>query len=234
MRKIPFVLLPMFALFLFQPVESALAAAKEARSVESAAEVLETIEAIPERGIPPALLGDAWGVAVFPGLIKAGLVVGGQYGHGVLSVREKGGGWSDPVFVTLASGSAGFQIGAESTDLVLVFKTHRSVQGIMRGKYTLGADVAVAAGPVGRLAEAATDIQLKAEIYSYSRNRGLFAGVSLEGASLQIDDRSNAAFYEKRGIGPSEILAGKGFKTPQGAERLIQDLDRYAAGPARK
>jgi lipid-binding SYLF domain-containing protein len=234
MRKIWLAFLPMFMLFLLHPVAYAVAAGDETRRVESAAEVMADITKIPEKGVPPALLKSAEGIAIIPGIIKAGFVVGGQYGHGVLSIREKGGAWSDPVFVTLASGSAGWQIGAESTDLILVFKTPRSVEGIMKGKFTFGADVAVAAGPVGRLAKAATDVELKAEIYSYSRNRGLFAGISLEGSSLQVDDKSNAAFYEKKGIVPSEILSGKGIKSPPVAEKLVKELGRYASGPRNK
>ena len=161
------------------------------------------------------------------GVIKVGFVVGGQYGRGVLTVRGKGGAWSNPVFITLMSGSVGWQIGAESTDFVLVFKTPRSIEGIMKGKYTLGADAAVAAGPVGRLAKASTDIELKAEIYSYSRSRGLFAGISLEGSSLQVDDKGNAAFYEKENIQPPVILSGE-VKTPAGAETLKLSLEKYA------
>ncbi|MGE5188653.1 MAG: lipid-binding SYLF domain-containing protein [Gemmatimonadota bacterium] len=199
----------------------------------TAADVMNQIMKIPEKSIPPALLANAQGLAIIPGVIKVGLVVGGQYGHGVLVIREKDGSWSRPVFVTLTSGSLGWQIGAESTDFVLVFKTRRSIDGILKGKYTLGADAAVAAGPVGRRAEAATDVKLKAEIYSYSRNRGLFAGVSLEGSALQVDDAADAAFYARKGVRPSEILAGTGVKTPEVAANLDRELGRYS-GPAQK
>jgi lipid-binding SYLF domain-containing protein len=152
------------ALILFSvAVPSAMAEGKEGEKVESAATVLDEIMGIPEKGIPPSLLRDAEGIAIVPGLIKVGFVVGGRYGTGVLSIREKNGEWSSPVFVSLAGGSVGWQIGAESTDVVLVFKTRKSIDGIMKGKFTLGADAAVAAGPVGRRAEAATDEKLKAE-----------------------------------------------------------------------
>jgi lipid-binding SYLF domain-containing protein len=195
--------------------------------------VLSKIMEIPESAIPPVLLADAHGIAVIPGVIKVGLMVGGQYGRGVLVVRGKGGGWSDPVFITLMSGSIGWQIGAESTDFVVVFKTPRSIEGIMKGKYTLGADAGVAAGPVGRVAKASTDIELKAEIYSYSRSRGLFAGISLEGSSLQVDDKSNAAYYGKEAILPSDIISGKDVKTPVEAEKLKKSLDKYAPAPGK-
>jgi lipid-binding SYLF domain-containing protein len=212
---------------------SSIAASEEAGRVDSATEVLSKIMEIPESAIPPALLAGAQGIAIIPGVIKVGFVLGGQYGRGVLLVRGQGGTWSSPVFITLMSGSIGWQIGAESTDFVLVFKTPRSIEGIMKGKYTLGADAGVAAGPVGRVAKGATDIELKAEIYSYSRNRGLFAGISLEGSSLQVDDKSNAAYYEKEAVRPSVILSGSEIKTPASAEKLKILLEKYAPTAAK-
>ena len=232
MTKIHRIIPAILVLFLALPAASSVAASDETKRVESATDVLSKIMEIPESAVPPALLADAQGIAVIPGVIKVGFVVGGQYGRGVLVVR-KGGAWSNPVFISLMSGSVGWQIGAESTDFVLVFKTPRSIEGIMKGKYTLGADAAVAAGPVGRLAKAATDIELKAEIYSYSRSRGLFAGISLEGSSLQVDDKSNAAFYEKENVLPSGILSGKEVKTPAVAEKLKTSLEKYAPAAAK-
>jgi lipid-binding SYLF domain-containing protein len=223
-RAIPAFLILLLAL----PMAFAFAASDETKRVESATEVMSKIMEIPESAIPPALLADAQGIAIIPGVIKVGFVLGGQYGRGVLVVRGKGGAWSNPVFISLMSGSIGWQIGAESTDFVVVFKTHRSVEGIMKGKYTLGADAAVAAGPVGRLAKASTDIELKAEIYSYSRSRGLFAGISLEGSSLQVDDKGNAAYYAKEGIHPSGILSAKELGVPASAEKLKKSLERHA------
>lgn len=228
MRRVDRMIPAFLFLFLALPTASAMAAAEETKRVESATEVLSKVMEIPESAIPPVLLADAQGIAIIPGVIKVGLVVGGQYGRGVLVVRGKGGAWSNPVFVTMMSGSIGWQIGAESTDFVLVFKTPRSIEGIMKGKYTLGADAAVAAGPVGRLAKAATDIELKAEIYSYSRSRGLFAGISLEGSSLQIDDKSNAAYYEMESVQPPAILSGKDVKTLPGTEILKKSLEKHA------
>ena len=231
MTKIQRIIPAFLILFLAFSSASSIAASDETKRVESATEVLSKIMEIPESAIPPALLANAQGIAVIPGVIKVGFVVGGQYGRGVLVVR-KGGAWSNPVFISLMSGSVGWQIGAESTDFVLVFKTPRSIEGIMKGKYTLGADAAVAAGPVGRLAKASTDIELKAEIYSYSRSRGLFAGISLEGSSLQVDDKSNAAFYEKEDIRPSGILSGE-VKTPAVAEKLKRSLEKNAPAAAK-
>ncbi len=233
MRKSIGVFLPALVLSLLLPAASAMAKGDEAHRVQSAGQVLAKIMEIPEKAIPPALLTDARAIAIVPGVIKVGYVLGGQYGRGVLVVREENGSWSDPLFVTLVSGSVGWQIGAESTDFVLVFKSPRSIDGVLKGKFTLGADAAGAAGPVGRHAEAATDVQMKAEVYSYSRSRGLFAGVSLEGSSIQIDDRSDAAFYGKKGVTPAEIVAGKGIWVPAAADKLDVELGRYAPAPAR-
>jgi lipid-binding SYLF domain-containing protein len=171
------------------------AAGREIATVAAAAEVVQAFSTIPMQSIPPALLHDAAGVAVIPQVIKAGFLFGGRYGRGVVVVRRPGG-WSAPVFVTLAGGSFGLQAGVQSTDIILVFKTTRGLNQLLRGegKITLGGDISIAAGPVGRHAEAATDGRLQAEIYSYSRSRGLFAGVSLEGAGLLGDPESNAAF----------------------------------------
>jgi lipid-binding SYLF domain-containing protein len=204
------------------------AGSKEVEKVQAATEVLTELMAIPEKGITPILLQNAYGVAVIPAVVKASLVVGGRYGWGVLAVREKEGRWSNPSFVSLTGGSVGYQIGAQSTDVILVFKSSKSIDGIVKGKFTLGADAAVAAGAVGRQAEAATDLQLKAEIYSYSRSRGLFAGVALEGAALQIDNKSNAAFYGKIGITPADIFTNKAREVPAAATAFKQVLKKYS------
>jgi len=220
------IIAPALVLISF-PWNSVKAQSKQAAKVEVAAEVLTEIMSIPEKGVPPSLLRNAYGVAVIPGVLKASFVVGGRYGWGVLAVRSKEAGWSNPCFVSLAGGSVGYQIGAQSTDIILVFKSSRSIDGIVRGKYTLGADAAVAAGPVGRQAGAATDVEFKAEIYSYSRSRGLFAGVSFEGAALQMDHNSNVAFYGKQGITPGDVFAGKGIEVPARANEFKQVLTKY-------
>jgi lipid-binding SYLF domain-containing protein len=192
-------------------IESVSAQGRETSTVDSAGEVLQDITAIPERGLPPALLHSAEAVAIIPDLIKLGFVVGGRHGRGVLLVRDPNGMWSNPIFVSLTGGSIGWQAGASATDVVLVFRSHRGVENILKGrdKITLGADAAIAAGPVGRQAEAGTDLQLKAEILSYSRSRGLFAGAALEGSSLRIDWRANSAYYRTGEITPGDIVAGR-------------------------
>ncbi len=221
------------ALALMLPIGAARAADREAAIVGSAIEVIEQANAIPERGIPAGLLKDAAGVAIFPNIIKAGFIIGGKHGRGVVLVRTTDGGWSNPVFLTLTGGSIGWQVGAQSTDLVLVFKTGRSVERILknRGKLTLGADIGIAAGPVGREAAAATDAQLKAEIYSYSRSRGLFAGASFEGAGLFIDGNANGWFYGRRGVTPYEIVTNNGVLIPEVALRLRTALTHLTNPP---
>lgn len=220
-------------LALHLPVPGYGAGEREAGIVGSAVDVLDEIAAIPEQGIPPQLLQDARGIAVVPGLIKIGLILGARHGRGVLSVRDPSGGWSNPVFVTLTGGSLGYQVGAQSSDIVLVFKSDKSIEGILKGKFTLGADAGVAAGPVGRRAEAATDAQLKAEIFSYSRSRGAFIGVSLEGSAMLIDDDANAGYYGKEGVLPAEIVSGSGVSAPRGAGKLKDTLRNLAEDAAR-
>jgi lipid-binding SYLF domain-containing protein len=205
---------------------------EEVATVESATEVLQALAGVHLKAIPPALLHDAKGVAILPNVVKAGFVVGGRFGRGVLLVRGPEGCWGNPYFITLAGGGIGGQVGIQSTDLVLVFKTSNSLDRVLKGKgkLTLGADVGVAAGPVGRQAEAGTDAQLKAEIYSYSRSRGLFAGVSLEGAGLVVDHDAAAAFYGLRGARPEDVPAARGMTVPA-AERLKGQLIKMGAPP---
>ena len=208
---------------------AAFAQANEEKRVNNATDVMREIMSIPERGIPPSLFNDIHGIAVFPKMVKVGFVAGGRFGKGILVTHTGEGSWSDPVFVELFGGSVGFQIGVQSTDVILVFKTKKSIEGIVKGKFTLGADAAVAAGPVGREAGADTDITLKAEIYSYSRSRGLFAGVSLEGSGLQVDDESNGSYYGKPGISAEDILAGKTPGTKDSARRFVAELEKHAS-----
>jgi lipid-binding SYLF domain-containing protein len=222
------IVCPVLLFSLLSSIALVQAGGEELTKVQSAIEVLDEIMAMPETCIPPSLLSDAYGIAIFPGLLKAGFIVGGRYGVGVLSVRDESRNWSNPAFFTLMGGSLGFQIGAQSTDVVLIFRTIRSLDSITSGKFTLGADASAAAGPVGRHAEASTDLQLKAEILSYSRSRGLFAGVSLEGSSLQVDEKSNSAFYNMAGLTPMQILTNKEIVAPTIAGNLKQALAKYA------
>jgi lipid-binding SYLF domain-containing protein len=167
---------------------------EDARADE-ASNVLVQILKIREESIPEKLLAEAQAIAVVPNVVKVGFVVGGRRGRGLIAVRGADGTWSNPSFVTMTGGSFGFQAGVQSADVVLVFRSAKGVDSIVNGKFTLGGDASVAAGPVGRSAQASTDEQLKAEIYSYSRARGLFAGVSLDGTALRIDNKSNEKVY---------------------------------------
>ena len=167
----------------------------EDQRANDASRVLGEILRIPEDSIPTRLLEEAQAIAVIPNVVKAGFVFGGRRGRGLISIRGKDGTWASPSFITLTGGSVGFQAGVQSADVILVFRTRGGVDSIVNGKFTLGGDASVAAGPVGRSAQASTDEQLKASIYSYSRARGLFAGVSLDGTRLAIDNHSNRAVY---------------------------------------
>ena len=177
--------------------------------MDEAVEVLNDLAAAPEKGVPPRLLQDATAVIVAPDVLKGGFVLGARHGHGVLLVRQKGG-WSDPVFVTLTGGSIGLQAGVSATDLFLVIRNARSLDRIFQGagKLALGADATVAAGPVGREVAGATDAQLKAEILAYSRTRGLFGGVALDGDTILVDHAANERYYGKRKVTVAEIVAG--------------------------
>ncbi len=207
---------------------NALAATSDQEAkINEVSEVLSELNRIPEKNIPAKLLRNAEGIAIIPAVVKVGIVIGGRYGKGILSIRKKDKTWSDPIFLSLKGGSIGWQIGAQSTDVILVFKTRKSLDGILKGKFTLGADAAVAAGPVGRSAEAATDTKLKAEVYSYSRSRGLFAGIALDGAALDIQDRDNAKYYGDPRITADRIGRGENPNTPASAAKLLEILSRY-------
>ena len=169
---------------------------------------------MPEQNIPTWLLERAHAVAVIPAVIKVGLGIGGRRGKGVLVVRKDNGQWSNPVFVNLTGGSFGFQVGVQSTDVVLVFTSRQSIEGIVGGKVTLGADASVAAGPVGRQSSAATDVGLTAQVYSYSRAQGLFAGVALDGSAMTIDHKSNESFYGRPGVLASDIIRADAPRRP--------------------
>jgi lipid-binding SYLF domain-containing protein len=201
---------------------------KEVRKVEDAIEVFQAITNIPEKQVPEYMMRNAYGVVIIPEVKKAGLVIGGQYGKGILVVRNEDRTWGYPVFITLTGGSIGWQIGVQSLDLVLFFHTKMSVDKVLQKSFTLGVDVAVAAGPLGRQAGAGTDADLKAEIYSYSRSRGFFAGITLAGANLEIDDDANAAYYGKADIAATDIMRGTGFVLPASAVELRRVLGEYA------
>jgi len=200
------------------------AATREEERIADATDVINQLLHIPEQNVPGQLVSRSYGIAVIPNVIKVGFGLGARRGKGIVVVRQDDDTWSNPVFITLTGGSIGWQIGAQSTDIILVFKNRRGLDGITTGKLTLGADASIAAGPIGRSAEMATDIQFEAEVYSYSRSRGLFAGVSLEGAGVTIDDKANAAFYARAGIKPGEIFASSGNFAPAVANNFVQVL----------
>jgi lipid-binding SYLF domain-containing protein len=221
--------LPWFVLSIVSALPTAVSAGPEERStVDGALEVLNDFATAPEKRIPPKLLQDASAVIVAPDVVKGGFVVGARHGHGVLLVRQAGG-WSDPVFVTITGGSFGLQAGISSTDLFLVIRNARSLDRIFKGagKLALGADATVAAGPIGREASAATDAQLKAEILAYSRTRGLFGGVALDGDTIVVDNIANEHFYGKRKVTVPDIVAGT-VTSPKEAGMLRARLGEWS------
>jgi lipid-binding SYLF domain-containing protein len=192
---------------LFKPLTAMLTAAvvllssatiqdKQTEKLQDATSVVRDFGKMKEK-IPQELMEHCQGIVIIPKLINAGFVVGGKRGKGIALVRNADGKWSNPVFVTLTGGSFGLQAGVQSIDLVLVFKNRETLHHIGKGSFALGGDISVAAGPVGRNSTANTDYKFEAEVYSYSRSRGLFAGISLNGASLAVDKKANAAFYDK-------------------------------------
>ena len=213
-------------------LQSAFAGVREDERARNALRVITDIQAIPENAIPDKLLDEAKAIVIVPDTIKAGLVIGGRRGHGVMAVKLPDGTWSNPSFITLTGGSIGFQAGVQSSDVVLVFRSERGVDSIVNGKFTLGADAAVAAGPVGRNAATATDGQFKAEIWSWSRARGLFAGVALDGAVLSIDDASNQAAYGA-GSTPRMIFESRSTQLPSADLVKVRDQLEEATALAR-
>lgn len=190
-----------------------------------AAEVFKEVMDTPDKGIPHDLLDKAKCVAIIPGEKKFAFILGGNYGRGLATCRT-GHGWSAPVFIAIEGGSVGYQIGGSSTDLVLLFMNDQALNHLLSDKFKLGGDASVAAGPVGRNATAATDVSLHAEILSYSRTRGLFAGVSLDGAVVGADDSGNEALYGAN-AGRQAILNGT-VPVPAFAQQLTRELGEYS------
>jgi lipid-binding SYLF domain-containing protein len=192
--------------------QSAQLSTREASRVQEAATVLKEIHTVPDRDIPQELWDRASCVIVVPGLKKAALVVGGEYGKGLMSCRHDHE-WSAPIFMQIGKGSWGLQIGAQSIDLVLLVMNANGMAKMLRNKVSLGAEASIAAGPVGRDARAATDAQLKAEILSYSRTQGLFAGINLSGGVVRPDVDDNVDLYG-RTIVPKDVVMGTTVKAP--------------------
>jgi lipid-binding SYLF domain-containing protein len=198
----------------------------EVQTVVGANNALNQFFQIEIESMPPAMLQKAEGIAIFPNMIKGGFILGVNYGKGVLSVRNPDRTWSAPVLVTMGGGSVGFQAGVQAADIVLVFATPRSLQGLLNGqKVTLGADASIAVGPVGRQANAGTDAQLGAEIYSYARSRGLFLGVSLGGSDLSVDNNANSMLYGRFGVTPADVFQNRGIAIRPEVRQLVDNLN---------
>jgi lipid-binding SYLF domain-containing protein len=198
---------------------------KEGAVVDESTVVLTEIMDCTEKSIPSYLLADAQGLAIIPRVIKGGLGIGVRFGRGVLLVRDDAGHWSPPSFITFTGGSLGWQIGVQATDIVLVFRNRKSVQTLLSGKLTLGADAAVTAGPVGRQVEAGADVTLRSAVYSYSMSHGLFLGIALDGTAILIDHRANAAYYGGSGQAPQKVEKLEAL--PESTVRLLQEVDKY-------
>ncbi len=194
----------------------------QARKVDDALAVFKAMTVIPEHEAFQRLMKMTYALAIFPDVQKVGFVIGGQRGRGVLIVRDPQGAWSRPLFLTLSGASVGWQLGVQSADIVLFFRTRGSVDSVLRGHYTLGVGASLAAGSLGRSAAASTDADMKAEIYSYSRARGIFVGLSLEGVSLDVDLDANAAYYGKEIDKPSDVLGASTLSDPPSARALSE------------
>jgi SH3 domain-containing YSC84-like protein 1 len=198
-----------------------------AKRLQEAAAVFSEIMATPDKGIPQEMLENAHCIVIVPGLKTAGFIVGGKYGKGYLSCRNKSGhGWSAPGTVRIEGGSVGFQIGGSETDLIMLVMNESGANKLLSSKFTLGAEGSVAAGPVGRTATAQTDAQMHAEILSWSRSQGLFAGVALEGATLRQDLDDNATLYGSKLENRDIVTSGRA--APKSAARLMTLLNRYS------
>src|SRR3954465_476137 len=198
------------------------------KRLNDAAAVFGEIMATPDRGIPEDMLANAHCIVMVPGLKTVAFVFGGKYGKGFVSCRKKtGAGWSAPGTIRIEGGSVGFQIGGSQTDLIMLVMNERGADKLLSSKFTLGAEGSVAAGPVGRTATAQTDVQMHAEILSWSRSQGLFAGLALEGATLRQDLDDNAILYGKK-LENREIVTTP-VGTPKGAAKLLAILNKYWA-----
>jgi lipid-binding SYLF domain-containing protein len=203
-------------------------------SVTESTAALREIMAVPLKSIPHALLHEAQSIAIVPGMKKAGLIIGIEHGKGVLLTRDDNGLWRPPVFITLAGGSIGLQAGVQSSDLFLVFKTKSGVDRTFKGRVTIGTDLAVAAGPVGRDALIAADGAIKADLLSYSRSRGLFVGLAINGATLHVDHQSNATYYASRPGQPQPFIPATAAALVQLATSYDPPVVPAAAVPAKE
>lgn len=196
----------------------------EVKRMHSATETLNEVLQMPDKGIPQNMIENAAGVAVIPGVVKAGFVAGARHGNGVMSVRSDGA-WSNPVFVGLSGGSIGWQAGVKSTDIVLVFMDPQAIDDFMNGEVTLGGNVSAAVGPVGRTGGASASTDLDAQVYAYARSKGAFAGLSIDGTSLYIDDDANRNFYGKNATA-ANIVHGRNVEQRDATSDFVMALKR--------
>lgn len=206
-----------------------LSAAEAPERLQAAADALKEVMGIPDKSIPQELLGRAQCIVIVPGLKKGAFIFGAKYGRGFVSCRRSGGvGWSAPGSIRVEGGSFGFQIGGTDTDAFMLVMNAKGMDRLLSTKFTLGADASVAAGPVGRSTQAETDAALTAEILTWSRQRGLFAGVSLSGATLREDSDWNQDLYGKK-ITNRDIITKSNVAAPKSASALISELNRYSS-----
>ena len=205
-----------------------LSAADAASRLESAADALKGVMGIPDKTIPQELLARAYCIIIVPDLLKGGFIIGGKYGKGFASCRKKGGvGWSAPAAVRVEGGSFGLQIGGASTDVIMLVMNEKGMDRLLTTKFTLGGEASAAAGPIGRSTQAETDAAMTAEILTWSRQRGLFAGIALNGATLREDGEWNQELYGKK-LSNREIING-GISAPKAAQSLLAELNRYSS-----
>ncbi|MEO7156675.1 MAG: lipid-binding SYLF domain-containing protein [Vicinamibacterales bacterium] len=228
MKKFFGVALFVAASVIVTPLLAQKSAEDENKRIADSLTVLDEIMAAADKSVPQSVMEKAEGIAVFPSLIKGGVGIGGQRGHGILSVRDKKtGSWSSPAFLTVTGGSIGAQLGVQSIDLVLVINNQRGLEQLVKNQFKIGADASVAAGPVGREASASTDLQMRAQILSYSRTRGLFAGVTLNGATIRQDRDANERFYGIAYRTGQIVFEGMGG-SPDAASSWKATLAKYA------
>jgi lipid-binding SYLF domain-containing protein len=199
----------------------------EAERAADAVNVLTEIMSIPENSIPEDLMARAHGIAVIPHVVKGAFGIGGQWGKGLMSQRREDGSWSAPAYIEIGGGSFGLQIGVQATDIVLVFTDEDGIKGILKGKVKLGADASATAGPVGRKAEVGTDVLLRSAVFAYSRSRGLFAGISLDGSVIGMDDNANRKIYGNNVTG-KDLLLGNAVGTNNVVQPFVAELQQVS------
>ena len=202
---------------------------KRRKILRTAQMVLKEIQKSPDQNIPMNLISKAKAIIVFPTMFKGGFIVGARYGKGIASVRSsKLGEWGPPAFLYTTGASLGFQIGAEAVDLILLVMSQRGIEGLLSEKFTLGGDIAISAGPVGRHAEASADVFMQGEIYSYSRSKGIFSGISLKGTVIASDSDANLAYYGHPYTANEILLTGQVRKVPESGKQFIKIFNKFA------